>query len=76
MTWRIYDSAAKCQYTTEDEISFLKSLFSNPQSGVIRQEKLRRYRMAMKLRRRWGLIDPDVVLTYLTMEIGKEDNEA
>lgn len=74
MTWRIYDSAAKCKYTTEDEIVFLKSLFSNPKSGVIRQEKLRRYREAMKLRSQWGLIDPDVVRTYLTMEIGKEDS--
>lgn len=73
MVWQTYDSAAKRKYTTADEIEYLKTL---PRSGhgIPHLEMLRRYRQAMKLRKRWGLIDPDVVRTYLIMELGKEDS--
>lgn len=73
--WRIYDTAAKRKYTTKDEIEFLKALPSSGH-GVPRLEMLRRYRQTMTRRCRWGLIDPDVIRTYLILEIGEEDNKS
>lgn len=69
------ENAATRKYTTADEIAFLKAL-GKSRSGAPRPEILRRYREAMKLRQRWGLIDPVVVSTYLTLEIGREEDSA
>jgi hypothetical protein len=56
-------------YGTQEEIEYLKGLGRSPH-GVSRTEMLRRYRQGMERRQRWGMIDPEIIRTYLDLEIG------
>lgn len=57
------------RYGTQEEIEYLKNL-GRSRHGVPRVEMLRRYRQSMERRQRWGVIDPEIIRTYLEIEIG------
>lgn len=57
-------------WRTEEEIAFLQNLgrFAGLRA---RAALLRRYLAQMKVRRHWGRIDPEIVESYIRLELGE-----
>jgi hypothetical protein len=59
-------------WTTAHEIDFLQRLGSHREPNPLRCSRtvlLIRYRQACVRRKQWGMVDRDIIKTYLSMEL-------